>query len=197
MTRFSWIQIGTIVLGILLIVGGDRLVVPAFLYAGLALIGLGFVVAGGEAMVTRRYVLQRRGSSDATHDGLGAVFYGIILVWIGVWVISVAAVLFLDVGQDVFRSVVRRPGFVMINVAFVLFASSAVILSQTVERQPGSDAGWLVRLISVAFNSIPAIILLLLGLALLSLGALEIVAPVTFDQMGGGFLELLFQEPSS
>lgn len=196
MTRVSWIQIGFIVLGVLLMVGGDRLGIPTLLHAGLALIGLGFIVGGGEAIVTRRYALQRRGFSDATYYGPGAVLYGIVLVWIGVWVISVAGVLFLDVGQAVFRSVIRRPGFVMVNVAVVLFASSGVILSGAIETRPGPEAGWFLRLISVVFRSIPAMVMLLLGVALLGLGALEIVAPATFDQMGGGFLELLFREPS-
>jgi hypothetical protein len=61
MTKTSWIQIGLSVLGILLMIGGDRLAVPALLHAG-----LGLIVGGGEAIVTRRYVLRRRGFSDAT-----------------------------------------------------------------------------------------------------------------------------------
>ena len=44
---------------------------------------------------------------------------------------------------------------------------------------------------------IPALIWLVLGLALLELGVFDIVSPAIFDQMGGGFLELLFQEPPS
>ena len=75
MSKASWIEIAWIVLGILLIVGGDRLGVSALLHAGLALIGLGLIVGGGKAIVTRRYVLRRRGFSDATYYGLGAVLF--------------------------------------------------------------------------------------------------------------------------
>lgn len=196
MTKVSWIQIGLIVLGVLLIVGGDRLDIPALLYGGLALAGLGFIVGGGEAIVTRQYVLRRRGFTNATYYGLGAILYGIIFVWIGVWVISVAGVLFLDIGQAVFRSFIRRPGFVLVNVACVVLASGGIAFTFPAESQSGQGDGWFLNLLATVAHMIPALILLALGLALLGLGVLEIVSPATFDQMGGGFLELLFREPS-
>lgn len=196
MSKVSWVHIGLIALGVLLMIGGDRLGILALLHGGLTLIGLGFMVGGGGAIVTRRYVLRRRGFSGAAYYGLGALLYGIILVWIGVWVISAAGVLFLDVGQAVFRAVIRRPGFVLVNVAVVVLASGGVALAGPAESQPGQNTGWFLNMISTLAHAIPALLLLVLGLALLGLGVLEITSPATFDQIGGGFLELLFREPS-
>jgi hypothetical protein len=196
MSKISRIHIGLIGLGVLLMVGGDRLAVPALLHAGLAVIGLGFIVGGGAAIVTRQYTLPLRKASEATYYGLGAMLYGTVLVWIGVWILSIAGILILDVGQAVFRSVIRRPGFVLVNVAFMMLASGAVVLTSLAGSQSSQGTGRFLNLIQTVFNSIPALILTVLGLALLGLGVLEIVSPATFDQMGGGFLEILFQEPS-
>jgi hypothetical protein len=39
---------------------------------------------------------------------------------------------------------------------------------------------------------LPGVILVLIGIGMTGLGLFEIVAPNTFDQMGGGFLEVLY-----
>ena len=65
------------------------------------------------------------------------------------------------------------------------------------EAQSGPGDGRFLNLLATLAHVIPAMILLALGLALLGLGVLDMVAPATFDQIGGGFLKVLFREPSS
>lgn len=54
------------------------------------------------------------------------------------------------------------------------------------------NARWSVFLDLIVLRLLPGGILLLLGLAALGFGMLEIVAPNAFDALGGGLLEALY-----
>jgi len=192
MSFVKWIWIGLIVVGILCIGGSDRFSLPLLLQAGLALIGLGLIVGGGEAMVTRHFVMSRRGFADENYRGWGAVLNGIIWLWIGVALIGFALVLWAGAEQSFVDATIRRPGVALINLSFLLLAVSGITFLGSVESQLGPKANWFVKLFSALLRSIPALILLLLALAFLALGLLEVVSPATFDELGGGFLEVLF-----
>ena len=193
----SWAGVGSIAAGILCIIGGDRLPSPTLLQVGLGLIGFGLIASGGEAMVTRRFVLQRWGFGNPAYRGLGAVFNGIVFVWIGLALIAVALVLFTGEEQALVRATIRRPGFALLNLSFLALAASGTELANAIDARRGSAAGWFLRALSALPQSIPGLVLLLLALALLALGLLEIVSPATFDALGGGFLEVLFLEGAS
>jgi len=192
MSFVTWIWVGLVVVGMLCIGGSEWLSLPLLLQAGLALIGVGLIVGGGEAMVTRRYVASRHGFRDETYRGFGAVLNGIVFVWIGVALIGFGLVLFAGAEQSFVDATIRRPGAALVNFSFLLLAVSGIVFLGPVESQLGPKAGWFLKLLQALLRSIPALILLILALALLALGLLEIVSPATFDELGGGFLEVLF-----
>jgi len=197
MSLVSWIEIALIGLGILGMVGGNRLSSPLLSNGGLALVGIGLIVIGGDAMVTRRYVVRRRGSTDWTYYGLGAVLIGIVFVWVGVVAIAIALVLLSGTEQAFIHHTIRRPGSALLNLSFVVLAASGIVFSGSRYAGSGTGSGPLLKALLVIVHSLPGAILLLLALALLALGVLEMVSPATFDQLGGGFLEVLFLGGSS
>ncbi|HEX9331459.1 MAG TPA: hypothetical protein VF896_06210, partial [Anaerolineales bacterium] len=51
---------------------------------------------------------------------------------------------------------------------------------------------WIVIMNLLVSRLLPGIMLVVIGLAMTGVGLFEIVAPTAFDQMGGGFLEVLY-----
>ena len=88
MSLVTGIQAGLVGMGALCLVAGARLDIPTLLQAGMGSIGLGLMVIGGEAMVTRRIVRGREGGTLVAYGGWAAVFYGIVLMWIGMALIG-------------------------------------------------------------------------------------------------------------
>jgi hypothetical protein len=191
MSLLTGIKVGLVAVGMLCILAGARLAIPTLIQAGMGSIGLGLIVVGAEAMVTRRIKTGREGGIIAAYGGWAAVFYGIVLLWIGMALIAGAVVFFTGTEQTIVHATIRRPGSALLNLSFLLLAVSGIVLTGFVEARPAAAADRWLRALSVLLQLIPGLILLFLALALLALGLLEIVSPATFDGLGGRFLETL------
>jgi hypothetical protein len=67
---------------------------------------------------------------------------------------------------------------------------AAIAISGFREQREGSR--WIVTLNLLASRMLPGLIFAVIGLGATRLGFFEIVAPNAFDEMGGGFLEVLY-----
>lgn len=192
---FRTIQIIFGVLGILLALGGDKLSMPILTYGGIASFGFAAMAIGWEAIITREIKLgsRRRGTRE-TYTGIPAILQGIQFNLIGIFFIGISAFIYLgngkDSGREIFLQFVRRPGMPLLAIGALLLLQSLVVFLGYRELNEGS--GFMVTINLVISRMLPGVILLALGLGAMGLGLLDVVAPTVFDNLGGGFLEVLY-----
>jgi len=178
--------------GFLLLFLGQRLALDILTYAGFGLMGVMAIVVGLQAIVTRRLVQISRYNrhADETYVGVAAVAQGIIFIMMGFLFIGLALVAYLNSGRELFLHFVRHPGLILLIIGLLFLMTAISALVGTVEEKEGGRFEVLLNLL--ASRLLPGLILLVLAAGAISLGLLEIAAPQTFDQLGGGFLEVLF-----
>ncbi len=186
------IQFILIALGFGLALIGDKLSIPILFYSGIACIGLVSMAIGAEAIVTRRIVLGlRRHGNQQTYTGLPAILQGVEFNLFGFFLIVMAMMMYLRAnGRAFFLDMVRHPGLPLVGLGMLLFIQAVIILSGYQEQREG--ARWTVILELVVSRLLPGAILVVLAIGALGLGLFEIVAPNSFDAMGGAWLESLY-----
>lgn len=179
------------VLGILLAIGGDRLAMAILLYAGAACFGLASIAIGWEAIVTRQIRLgsRRRGTRE-TYTGLAAVLHGVQFNLIGLFLIGLSFSTYINNGREIVLQFVRRPGVPLLLFGALCLMQAVISLTGSHEQRQGPR--WMVTMNLFAARLLPGIILIVMGVGAAWLGVFEIIAPEAFDEMGGGFLEVLY-----
>jgi hypothetical protein len=189
---WTTIQIILGLLGVLLAFGGDRLSLPILTYAGIVCFGLTAIAMGWEAIVTQSIVLgRRRHGNRETYSGLPAILQGVQLNLMGLFLIGIAFMIYLQAdGRAVVLQMVRRPGLPLIIFGILCLMQAGISIPGPLEMRQGPR--WIVIMNLLISRLLPGLILLGLGLGAVGLGIFEIFAPRTFDEMGGGFLEVLY-----
>lgn len=186
------IQVMLGVLGFLLAFSGDKLSIPYLFYSGIACLGLACMAIGWEAMITQQIVIgMRRHGNRETYTGVPAIFQGVQFNVIGLFLIGMAIMLYLNAdGRGIFLQMVRRPGLPLIALGILLLMQAAITLIGSHEIKEGQQ--WMVIVNLLVARLLPGVILVILGVAATGLGLFEVVAPNAFDARGGGFLETLY-----
>lgn len=189
---WTTIQIILGVLAILLVLGGDKLSMPILGNAGLACFGLTAMVIGWEAILTRQIVFGRRRHGNVqTYTGVPAILQGVQFNLLGLFLIVIAIMIYFNAnGRAVVLQMVRRPGLPLIVFGMLFLIQAVITLTGPRELKQGER--WIVILNLLVSRLLPGGILVVLGLGAVGLGLFEIVAPNIFDEMGGGFLEVLY-----
>jgi hypothetical protein len=188
---FRTVQIVLGVIGILLALAGDRLSIPTLTYGGIAFFGLALMAIGWEAIFTRHIVLgsQRRGTSG-TYTGIAAMAQGFQFNSIGLFLFGIAIAMYFNTGDSIFQYMVRRPGLTLMVIGIVCLMQAVISISGSREQRDGPR--WIVTLNLLFSRMLPGLILLVIGLGAAGLGLFEFIMPNAFDEMGGGFLEMLY-----
>jgi hypothetical protein len=146
---------------------------------------------GWEAILTRHIVLgRRRHGNRETYTGVAAIFQGVQFNLLGLFLIGIAFLMYLNSGREVFMQMVRRPGLPLVVFGGLCLMQAGITLVGAREWKEGP--GWMVTLNLIVSRLLPGLILLGLGLGATGLGMFEAIAPRAFDEMGGGFLEVLY-----
>jgi len=182
-------QVAVFLLGIALAFAGDKLSIPILLYGGISLFGVTAILVGMEAALTRRIVLGRRRYSE-TYVGIAAFAQGVQFIFMGAFLISVSFWAYLDAGRDIFLQFVRRPWPVLLVVGVYCLMQSVIAFSGYEEEKQGTR--WVVMLNLLTSRLLPGVILVVIGLGFTGLGLLDLTLPAVFDNLGGGFLEVLY-----
>jgi hypothetical protein len=179
------------VLGILLAFGGDRLSMPILLYAGVACFGLASIAIGWEAIIMRHIQLgsRRRGTGE-TYTGLAAVLHGVQFNLIGLFLIGLSLSTYINNGREIVLQFVRRPGVPLLLFGALCLMQAIISLTGSHELKQGPR--WMVAMNLFAARLLPGIILIVIGVGAAWLGVFEVIAPGAFDEMGGGYLEVLY-----
>jgi hypothetical protein len=190
------IQIIFGVIGLLAAFAGGRFSMPVLLYGGIMSLGFMAIAIGWEAIITQHMVLgSRRRGTRQTYTGLAAILQRIQFNLIGIFFIGLSAMMCLsdqdekNIGREIFLQFVRRPGIPLVGLGMLLLMQAVIELIGSRESKQGSR--WIVTL-NLFSRLLPGGILVVLGLGALGLGVFEIMTPDTFDEMGGGFLEVLY-----
>jgi hypothetical protein len=165
---------------------------PILSDTGLACFGLAAMAIGWEAIITRQIVVgRRRHGNRQTYTGISAIFQGIQFNLLGLFLVGIAIMMYFNAnGRAVFLQMVRRPGLPLIVFGALLLMQAVITLTGSHELREGPR--WIVIMNLVISRLLPGIILVLLGVGAVGLGLFETVAPNVFDEMGGGFLEVLY-----
>lgn len=178
--------------GLLLLFLGQRLAMSILTYAGFGLMGVVAIMFGLQAIITRQMVQISRYNRHAneTYVGVAAMAQGLILVMVGLLFIGIAVVAYRNSGRELFLHFVRHPGLVLLVFGLFLLLTAISAVIGTVEEKEGGRFEFLMNLLTSRL--LPGLILFTLAVLAIALGLLEITSPATFDQLGGGFLEVLF-----
>ena len=193
---WTTIQIILGAVGLLLVWGAEKLSMPVLGNLGIFFLGLTAMALGWEGIITRRMVIGRRRSGNRqTYTGLPAVLQGVQFNLTGLFLIGASLMMYLEEqdqfsGRQFFLQFVRRPGLPLLVFGGLLLMQAAITLIGSHEIKQGQR--WVVIMNLLISRLLPGGILVVLGLGALWLGTVEIVAPDTFDKMGGGFLEVLY-----
>ena len=187
---WSGLEIVFVILGMLLIFGGDRLAQPILTQAGIACLGLAMIVTGWQAIITRRLLRFRRGSSRVAYVGIPAIFQGIQFNFIGLFLIGVAIMMYFNNGREIFQQVIRRPGPFLVLLGGLCLLQLLIIVWGSGKVRENSRGLTILEL--VVGRLFPGLIWLTFGLVLLALGMFDVLAPIRFDEMGGRLLEELY-----
>jgi len=189
---WTTIQIILGLLGILLVSGGDRLSIPFLGYAGIACLGLTSWAIGWEAIITRHMVIGRRRHGNVqTYTGLPAILQGIQFNLLGLFLVVVSITLYTNLNaRELVLQMARHPGLPLILFGAFCLMQAVITLMGFHELQEGPR--WIVIMNLLVSRLLPGVILVVIGLGMTGLGLFEILAPKAFDEMGGGFLEVLY-----
>jgi hypothetical protein len=185
-------KLGIFLIAVLLLFLGQRLSSEILTYFGFIFMGLEAMVIGAEAVFTQRLIQASRYDRRAseTYEGPAAIAQGVIMIMLGLFLNGLALASYLNNGRQVFLHFIRRPGLILLLFGLLLLLTAISAFAGTVEDKEGSR--FEVTLTLLTSRLLPGLILVILAAGALGLGLFEIVAPQVFDQMGGGFLEVLF-----
>lgn len=146
---------------------------------------------GWEAIITQHIVLgRRRHGNRETYTGVAAIFQGLQFNLLGLFLVGIALLMYFNSGREVFLQMVRRPGLPLVVFGGVCLMQAEINLAGAREWRQGT--GWVVTMNLLVSRLLPGLILLIIGFGAAGLGLFEALAPAEFDQMGGGFLEVLY-----
>jgi len=179
-------------LSLLLVFIGDRFSVPFLTYFGIACLGLTSAVIGWEAIFTQHMVVgRRRHGNRQTYTGLPAILQGIQFILLGLFLSTISFMLYTKMnGRELVLQMARHPGLPLILFGALCLMQAMITLIGFHELQEGPR--WIVIMNLLLSRLLPGIILVVIGLGMTGLGLFEILAPMAFDRMGGGFLEALY-----
>ncbi len=164
----AFIEYGLLGIGILGIVAGKLVGLPKGVELGIALIGLGFALAGLEAIISRQMSL--RFSEYGWDDWMGspAVIVGLMQLLVGLAVIGSAYALNFGQWPRLVNFVSARPGPLLVGVGLLVLGFGLVVVIMA------DRYGSKLRFIFVGLPRITlGIATLLLGVALISAGTWE------------------------
>ena len=188
---FQVLQTVFLGLGLLLAFVSYQFSIPVLLYAGVGCFGLAMIVIGWQAILTQHMVLhRRRGRYRETYTGIPAIFQGVQFNFIGLFLVGAAFMMYFNNGREIFLQIVRRPGLLLVLLGGLSLLQATIIFWGSREPEESSRG---VKLLAFVFARLyPGLIWLVVGLVLSALGLIDALAPVRFDEMGGGFLEELY-----
>jgi hypothetical protein len=103
---------------------------------------------------------------------------------------AVAVLAHFDLGAPFFRLLIRRPGALLLACGVFILTAAVIVSVGYVEQKETTRFAYILDLLTSPL--LGGVILIVIGVAAIGLGLLEVFAPDLFDAWGGGYLEVLF-----
>jgi hypothetical protein len=189
--HWSKFVIAAAILGILLVIADQIFTIHILTNFGIIVFALSGIMIGLEGIVKKKVVLISRYNRrlSETYIGITAVAQGILIIFLGLFLIAISILAYFNSGKSVFHYFIRHPGIPLLIFGFICFLSSTISILGSVEDKQGTK--FLVIINLLTSRLLPGLILIAIGLAATCMGIIEIFDPKYFDSLGGGFLEVL------
>ena len=186
----AFIEYGLLLIGILGIAGGKVFGLPKGVDLGIALVGLGFALAGLEAIISRQMSMR---FSDYGWDGwmgVPSVIVGLMQLLIGLAVIGSAYALNYGQWTRLLNFLSDRPGPLLAGIGLLVLGLGLVVIIMA-DRYGGKLRFVFVGLPRITFG----IVTLALGFAILSAGAWEWFHHPSFERFADSTAQQLKLPP--
>lgn len=178
--KLGYVFVGLTLLGFVVAYTGWRFGQPVWISIGVAVAGLGIAAGGVQDMITRYVSIsyQEARSQVQTYSGLSAVLFGIMWILVGLCLFGGGLIYTIGLDNLMWDYVQAHPGPVMVMIGLMMMAYGGVeVLGAREDRLSASFWNFL--------GSVPArifgVVLIVIGLAVVTAGAWELVAPNNFD----------------
>ena len=173
------IQIGLAVLGFIVTWGGSKLSSPTIENLGYGILGMAILFEGVEALATREISFAVGTSSIfETYRGVAAISWGVIFSEWGLIFIAFAVLRQFEMLHTAVSFLCDRPGIALISAGLMLVCLGAMIVFGHAE----GDSSLLTSLAALPLRMF-GLLPLLMGVALIAAGFMEIAAPALFDNL--------------
>ena len=143
---------------------------------GLFSVSIGLILIGINDIVTRESVEEDDAGYVSTYRGWSAIFGGILWVVLGITLFISAIAILLGQQKTLLHWIIVRPGIGIVGVGLVMIAYGSRILLGAEEERSSALA-----FLSSLPGRIYGIFFILIGLALVVTGMVEILFPATFQ----------------
>lgn len=149
-------------------------------------------IIGLDCILSKKIVMPSSYSKrlSETYIGVAAYAHGVTFFILAGFLFTVNYLLLADSGNNFFKLIIRRPGFLFLVIGIYILAFSVIAFAGYQEQKQTTKFVYYFDL--VASRLLPGIILTCWGIGFIVFGVIEIINPEYFDSIGGGFLELLF-----
>ena len=165
--------------GILLTAAGANMSYPILISLGLLITSAGICIGGIDTIIKRRISFSGEDSSTySSYKGISAVCYGLffMLLGIGLFVYAIAYTLHLENALLLF--IKDHPGVVILGGGFGLFvAGFPAVLGSNEDRRS------FLRVVGSIPKRVFGVLLIIVGLAGMVLGVMELMMPLTYESI--------------
>ncbi len=173
----STIELIAVIGGIVIMAAGWKLSVLLFLNIGLLIVGVGLIAGAVGTIIERRVSFSDSEQSKTdTTSGIGAAAWGVFFGLLGVGIIALGVIRLMGVGGYVTFCIRERPGIGLIlgGLLLAVFGFPSV----TGSHEEGGD---FLRFLGSVPRRIFGVLIVVVGLAAIALGVVEIARPDVFN----------------
>lgn len=158
---------------------GEQYPESPLLTIGVGLLGLGAIISGADSIITREAIFQYEETTTTdTYTGFSAVVWGVCFVLIGLTIFGAGIVHGAGIDKPVLAFIGQHPGLALVYGSIIAFTFAIPgIIGSHEQRQS--------RLALLA--SMPGrffwLLIVVVAIAALLLGVLDLIAPAGFDQL--------------
>jgi hypothetical protein len=195
--RLGLFQVILVASGILLAVGASLLSLSPVIGIGVTIAGLGIMVGGVSDVLTRWASLSDSGLESASpfyqyesYRGLMAVASGVFRVLLQGLIVVEGLAYTLGLEKQLLTYLKELPGIVLLGAGLLMTAYGLISVIETTESAPHRSPG---RFLLSVPEYLVGIVLFVLGIAAITAGGLEVLAPRTFDRLLHQLTQILRQ----
>lgn len=172
MRLLAFLQYTAIVIGSIGMIAGQYFGIAKAFNLGVLVAGVGFALAGIDALATRRMVFRPSDDVYENYAGPPAVIVGLMVLIVGAGMIGAAYLLDNEQWHSTLNYLTRRPA-PLLGVGGLYVAGVGVLLM----LNPLGRASWVWRILVYAPRWLFGVVLVAAGVALVGLGAWEWLQP--------------------